>query len=81
MHICAFKYTQHTHTQSQEQLTTSHGIPVDCKTAIQTVGPRGSMLMQDVVYMDEMANFDRECIPERVVHAKGAGESRSNADL
>jgi catalase len=32
------------------------------------------MLMQDVVYMDEMAHFDRERIPERVVHAKGAGK-------
>jgi catalase len=31
------------------------------------------MLMQDAVYMDEMAHFDRERIPERVVHAKGAG--------
>lgn len=31
------------------------------------------MLMQDFVYMDEMAHFDRERIPERVVHAKGAG--------
>jgi catalase len=31
------------------------------------------MLMQDFTYMDEMAHFDRERIPERVVHAKGAG--------
>ena len=31
--------------------------------------------MQDFVYMDEMAHFDRERIPERVVHAKGAGEA------
>ncbi|CAJ0558471.1 unnamed protein product, partial [Mesorhabditis spiculigera] len=31
------------------------------------------MLMQDVVYMNEMQHFDRERIPERVVHAKGAG--------
>ena len=30
--------------------------------------------MQDIMYMDEMAHFDRERIPERVVHAKGAGE-------
>ena len=42
-----------------------------------TVGPRGPMLMQDTVYMDEMASFDRERIPERVVHAKGAGERLS----
>ena len=41
---------------------------------MQTAGERGVMLMQDVVYMDEMAHFDRERIPERVVHAKGAGE-------
>ncbi len=59
--------------QTPERMTTSQGIPIDCKTAIQTVGPRGLMLMQDVMYMDEMAHFDRERIPERVVHAKGAG--------
>lgn len=40
-----------------------------------TVGPRGPLLVQDVVFTDEMAHFDRERIPERVVHAKGAGES------
>ena len=31
------------------------------------------MLMQDITYLDEMAHFDRERIPERVVHAKGGG--------
>lgn len=55
------------------QLTTSAGCPVGNKTNIQTVGPRGPALLQDVVFMDEMAHFDRERIPERVVHAKGAG--------
>ncbi|KAJ1348658.1 Choline transporter-like protein 2 [Parelaphostrongylus tenuis] len=54
-------------------LTTSTGAPISNKTNVLTVGPRGPMLMQDVVYMDEMAHFDRERIPERVVHAKGAG--------
>lgn len=53
--------------------TTAHGSPVDVKTAIQTVGPRGEALLQDVVFLDELAHFDRERIPERVVHAKGAG--------
>lgn len=57
-----------------EVLTTTHGNPVDFKTGIQTFGPRGQMLMQDGVYLDEMAHFDRERIPERVVHAKGAGK-------
>ncbi|EGT37741.1 hypothetical protein CAEBREN_16817 [Caenorhabditis brenneri] len=54
-------------------MTTSSGAPLYTKTAVQTVGPRGPMLMQDVVYMDEMGHFDRERIPERVVHAKGGG--------
>ncbi|CAL2033682.1 unnamed protein product [Caenorhabditis brenneri] len=54
-------------------LTTSNGAPIYSKTASLTAGPRGPMLMQDVVYMDEMAHFDRERIPERVVHAKGGG--------
>ncbi|KHN75905.1 Catalase [Toxocara canis] len=54
-------------------LTTSNGAPIFNKKAVLTVGPRGPMLLQDVVFMDEMAHFDRERIPERVVHAKGAG--------
>lgn len=54
-------------------MTTSSGTPVGNKNAVQTVGPRGPMLLQDVVYLDEMAHFDRERIPERVVHAKGGG--------
>jgi len=51
----------------------SNGAPTGLKTAIQTVGPRGPALLQDFVYQDEMAHFQRERIPERVVHAKGAG--------
>jgi len=54
-------------------MTSSHGIPLDDKLAVQTIGPRGPMLLQDNLYIDEMAHFDRERIPERVVHAKGAG--------
>ena len=56
-------------------MTTSHGHPVDDKLNTMTAGPRGPVLLQDFVYLDEMAHFDRERIPERVVHAKGAGES------
>ncbi|PIO63514.1 catalase, partial [Teladorsagia circumcincta] len=54
-------------------ITNSNGAPIGDKTNIMTVGPRGPMLMQDVVYLDEMGHFDRERIPERVVHAKGGG--------
>ena len=38
-----------------------------------TVGPRGPVLLQDAQFLDEMSHFDRERIPERVVHAKGGG--------
>nr|UCR60994.1 catalase [Aphelinus asychis] len=54
-------------------LLTGNGAPIANKTASTTVGPRGPLLIQDFVYLDEMAHFDRERIPERVVHAKGAG--------
>ena len=54
-------------------LTTGHGQPVGDKLNSMTAGPRGPILLQDTTYIDELAHFDRERIPERVVHAKGAG--------
>ncbi|XP_053304572.1 catalase-like [Spea bombifrons] len=59
--------------QANCPLTTGAGVPTGDKLNVLTVGPRGPLLMQDVVFTDEMAHFDRERIPERVVHAKGAG--------
>jgi len=56
-----------------DRMTTGGGCPVGDKLNIQTVGPRGPALLQDVVFLDEMSHFDRERIPERVVHAKGTG--------
>jgi catalase len=56
-----------------DTMTTSAGAPIGNKLSILTVGPRGPLLMQDFAFMDEMAHFDRERIPERVVHAKGMG--------
>jgi catalase len=38
-----------------------------------TAGPRGPIVMSDIHLLDKLARFDRERIPERVVHAKGAG--------
>ena len=38
-----------------------------------TAGPRGPILLQDFTLIDKLAHFDRERIPERVVHAKGSG--------
>ncbi|XP_027693574.1 catalase [Vombatus ursinus] len=60
-------------SQKPDSLTTGAGIPVGDKLNILTVGPRGPLLVQDVVFTDELAHFDRERIPERVVHAKGTG--------
>lgn len=59
--------------QRPDVLTTGAGNPIGDKLNLMTVGPRGPLLVQDVVFTDEMAHFDRERIPERVVHAKGAG--------
>lgn len=59
--------------QGEKVLTTQTGCPVGDKLNAITAGPRGPMLLQDVVFLEEMAHFDRERMPERVVHAKGAG--------
>jgi catalase len=57
----------------KKRLTTSAGMPVDNDQDSITAGPKGPTLMQDVPLMDKLGHFDRERIPERVVHAKGAG--------
>lgn len=54
-------------------MTTAAGIPVADNQNAVTAGPRGPVLMQDVHLMEKMAHFNRERVPERVVHAKGAG--------
>lgn len=56
-----------------QQLRTHVGAPVSNNQDSMTAGPRGPVLMQDVWYMEKMAHFDREVIPERRMHAKGSG--------
>jgi catalase len=56
------------------RVVTGYGVPVDNIAASLTVGYHGPVLLQDVVFLDTLAHFDRERIPERVVHAKGAGK-------
>jgi catalase len=56
-----------------QRLTTGFGQPVDDDQHSMTAGPSGPVLMQDVHLLEKLAHFDRERIPERVVHAKGAG--------
>lgn len=54
-------------------LTSNFGAPVGNDLNTLTAGPKGPALMQDVHLLEKLAHFDRERIPERVVHAKGAG--------
>ncbi|MDF1532753.1 MAG: catalase [Methanosarcinales archaeon] len=57
----------------KQRLTTAFGIPVADDQNSFTAGERGPVLMQDVHLLEKLGHFDRERIPERVVHAKGAG--------
>jgi len=54
-------------------LTTSYGAPVGDNQNSMTAGLRGPALIQDVHLLEKLAHFNRERVPERVVHAKGAG--------
>lgn len=55
------------------KLTTDVGAPVADNQNALTAGKRGPMVMQDVWFMEKLAHFDREVIPERRMHAKGSG--------
>ena len=54
-------------------LTTNAGAPVVDNQNVMTAGPRGPQLLQDVWFLEKLAHFDREVIPERRMHAKGSG--------
>ncbi len=54
-------------------MTTNSGRPVGDNQNSVTVGPRGPVVFEDYLLFEKMAQFNRERIPERVVHAKGAG--------
>ncbi len=55
------------------KLTSVSGCPIANNQDSLTAGARGPMLMQDVWYLEKLAHFDREVIPERRMHAKGSG--------
>jgi len=59
--------------KKKTQYTTGFGAPVDDDQNSKTAGSTGPVLMQDVHLLEKLGHFDRERIPERVVHAKGAG--------
>ncbi len=55
------------------KLTTNAGAPVTDNQNVMTAGPRGPMLLQNLWFLEKLAHFDREVIPERRMHAKGSG--------
>ena len=58
---------------AKKKLTTSVGAPVADNQNVMTAGPRGPMLLQDIWFLEKLAHFDREVVPERRMHAKGSG--------
>src|SRR5438128_1738323 len=54
-------------------LTKENGAPVADNQRSQSAGPGGSVLLQDFHLIEKLARFDRERVPERVVHARGVG--------
>lgn len=60
-------------TNNNNKLTTSWGAPVGDNQNSMTAGARGPVLLQDIHLLEKLAHFNRERVPERVVHAKGAG--------
>jgi catalase len=54
-------------------LTTESGAPVADNQRSQTAGPSGPVLLQDQHLIEKLARFNRERIPERIVHARGSG--------
>jgi catalase len=59
--------------ENRKRLTTASGRPFAENENSMSIGPRGPLLLQDYILHEKMAHFNRERIPERVVHAKGSG--------
>ncbi|MES2778497.1 MAG: catalase [Bacteroidota bacterium] len=57
----------------EKDLTTNGGAPVGSNQHSKTIGSNGQVLLEDIHLIEKLAAFDRERIPERVVHARGAG--------
>jgi catalase len=67
-----------------QSLTRDNGAPVGDNQNSQTAGPSGPVLLQDIQLIQKLQRFDRERVPERVVHARGTGahgEFVASADL
>ena len=58
---------------NHKKLTAENGRPIADNQNVQTAGVRGPVTIQDPWYIEKLAHFDREVIPERRMHAKGSG--------
>ncbi|WP_079640824.1 catalase [Sphingobacterium nematocida] len=63
----------HVVDNSQQKMTTNDGVYIHDNNNTLKAGERGPSLLEDFIYQDKLAHFDRERIPERVVHARGSG--------
>lgn len=59
--------------KSSNTLTTRQGHPITDNQSLRTVGNRGPATLENYQFLEKISHFDRERIPERVVHARGAG--------
>ena len=59
------------HSERQD-LTNRQGHPVHDNQNLRTIGDRGPATLENYQFLEKMAHFDRERVPERVVHARGA---------
>ena len=57
---------------TEKTLTTESGAPVPDNQRSQTAGPAGPVLLSDQHLIEKLARFNRERIPERIVHARGS---------
>jgi catalase len=67
------KFMSEDKTNEQPILTTRQGHPVRNNQDMHTVGDRGPATLENYHFIEKLAHFDRERVPERVVHARGAG--------
>jgi len=64
---------QNTTVKGSDILTTRQGHPVYDNQSMRTVGNRGPATLENYQFLEKMSHFDRERVPERVVHARGTG--------
>ncbi len=64
---------QNGNSEGKNILTTRQGHPVTDNQNIRTVGNRGPATLENYQFLEKMSHFDRERVPERVVHARGTG--------